>query len=221
MVGVYRVFRAFVTFVVGAIFLALFAGFLLDRFAEGSALEGVNEDWNPLTLVELVPVFWPTLLFLTGLTIGMQMDAFALRPRKPRSRRAPLEFVYDPSDHRFVHQEFPNGGLKPVTRFTIGLHNTTNDRVLQDIIVTARRGAFVKAVIEPAWGGRRQTIARIEPKTTAFVDILGLPDDFDTTTGIGSKARRFIIRASASDTRRTSARFVFNARANPVMRRLL
>jgi len=217
---VYRVFRAFVTFVVGAVFIALFAGYLLDRYAEGSALEGVNEDWNPLSLVELFPVFWPTLLFATGLTIGMQVDAYALRPRKPRTKRRPLEFVYDPNDHRFVHREFPNGGLKPVTRFTIGLHNTTSDRILNDIIVYARRNTFFKSMIEPAWGGRTQRIARIDPNTTAFVQVLGLPDDFDTKAGIGGKARRLVLRASASDTRRTSAKFVFDARAKPVMRRL-
>jgi hypothetical protein len=128
--------------------------------------------------------------------------------------------VYDPNDHRFVHREFPNGGLKPVTRFTIGLHNTTSDRILHDIIVSARRNTFFKSMIEPAWSGRTQRIVRIEPNTMAFVDILGLPDDFDTQAGIGSKARRLVLRASASDTRRTSAKFVFDARAKPVMRRL-
>jgi hypothetical protein len=224
LLGLYRVFRGAVTLAVWAIAAALVFGVAIDFIDDRGILEGwvgrFDPDWNPLTVVELIPGFWPSLMLGIGLALGMALDASASRPRPKRTKSGPLEIVFDPNDHRFVYRDFPNGQLKPVTRFNIGIHNTTGERLLQDIIVSAGRSAFVKTMVEPAWGGRTRRIARIEPNATEFVEILGLPDDPAAAADIGGKAHRFVIRASASDTRRTSAKFEFNVHAASMIRRV-
>lgn len=228
MVRVYRVFRATVTFALNAVIVALFLGFVValatDRGGSDDPLGQLDRDWNPLTIAEFVPGFWPILLFATGLTIGMWLDAGALGlSRLSRMRRRPLVIVYDPDDHRFVYRAFPNGQLKPIMHFTIGIRNGAGNRPLHDVVVSARRNAFVKAMIEPAWGGARtQQIKRIEPNATEFVELLELADPSSAAVGAdGDKVRRFVMRVRAKGVRRTSAKFEFNARATPMIRRVV
>jgi hypothetical protein len=154
----------------------------------------------------------------------MRLESFTLRllnARASRARQAALAIVYDPDDHRFVHREFPNGQAIPVTRFKIGIRNGTSNRPLYDVVVSTNRSAFAKATLEPIWGSRTQRIERIDPNVTEFVDVLGLPDEppSSATDGRG-KVRRFIIRATAKNARRTSAKFECNARATPAIRRV-
>jgi hypothetical protein len=223
---VHRVFRAAVIVTVGTVVAVLLAGFVIDIAVNRGALEGalgaLNDDWNPLTLVELVPAFWPALLFATGLALGLGLEAAAQARRAAklaaRARHAPVDIVFDPSDHRCVYREFPNGQLKPVTRFRVGIHNGTGNRALQDVIVSAKRGTFVKRMLEPVWGGRTRHIARIEPNATEFVELLGRPEDAGADGD--DKVRRFVIRVRAKDAKETSAKFEFNALATPMIRRV-
>jgi hypothetical protein len=226
---VHRVFRAAVMVTVGAVVAVLFAGFVIDIAVNRGALEGslgsLNDDWNPLTLVELVPAFWPALLFATGLALGLGLEAAAQARRAAklaalgRARYAPVDIVFDPGDHRCIYREFPNGQLKPVTRFRVGIHNGTGNRTLQDVVVSAKRGTFVKRMLEPVWGGRTRHIARIEPNATEFVELLGRPEEAGAADG-DDKVRRFVIRVRAKDAKETSAKFEFNAHATPMMRRV-
>jgi hypothetical protein len=224
MLFVYRAFRLTVTLAVWAVAAALVLGVAIDFINDRGFFENWigRIDWNPLTIVELIPGFWPSLMLGIGLALGMALDASAYRREHApkRTDRGPLEIAFDPNDHRFVYRDFPNGQAKPVTRYKIGIHNTTGDRLLQDIIVTAGRGKFVKAMVEPAWGGRTQRVTRIEPNATEFVEILGLPDDPAAAADVGGKPLRFVVRASAADTRRTSAKFEFNVHASPMIRRV-
>jgi len=226
MAGVFRVFRATVTFAVMVIIAALVGGTVFaiatDRGDSDTPIGQLDNDWNPVTVAEFVPGFWPILLFTTGLTVGMWLDAGALR-RKRLPRARPLEIIYDPNDHRYVHREFPNGQLKPMTHFTIGIHNGTGNRLLQDVVVSPRRNAFVKAIIEPAWSGARtRLIKRIEPNATEFVELLELADPSVAAAGAGGdKIRRFAIRVRAKGARGTSAKFEFNPRATPMIRRVV
>jgi hypothetical protein len=224
MLFVYRAFRMIVTFAVWAIAAALVFGVAIDFAADRGILEDWigRPDWNPLNIAEAIPGFWPSLMLGIGLALGMALDASAWRHQHSakRAKCGPIEIVYDPNDHRFVHRDFPNGQTKPVTRFKIGIHNATGNRLLHDIIVTAGRGKFVKAMVEPAWGGRMQRVAQIEPNAIEFIEILGLPDDPAAAADVGGKPLRFVVRASASDTKRTSAKFEFNVRASPMIRRV-
>jgi hypothetical protein len=154
----------------------------------------------------------------------MRLESFTLHlfnTRAARARRAPLAIVYDPNDHRFVHREFPNGQLTPVTRFRIGICNRTGSRPFDEVVVSTNRSAFAKATLTPIWGGRTQRIERIAPNMTEFVDVLGLTDYPASSPTDGSrKVQRFIIRATAKNARRTSAKFEFNALATPAIRRV-
>lgn len=227
MVGVYRVFRAAVTFALIGVAATLFGGLVLavatDRGVSDEPVVQLNEDWNPLTIAELVPGFWPTLLFATGLTIGMWLEAGALRRNgSSQKQQGPLEIVYDPSDHQFVYREFPNGQLKPITHFAIGIRSGPGNRPLEDIVVSASRNAFVKAMVEPVWGAPTHQIKRIEPNVTKFVEFLQVPDAAHAPgMSNGLKVQHFVIRARAKDARRTSAKFEFNACATPMIRRLV
>ena len=220
MTGVYRVFRGTVTLIASAVIAALLLGFALDFFTDA--------DWNPLSAVEMVLGFWPILALLTGLTIGMWSEAFALgrggfaeRAASRRLKRKPLEIVFDPNDHRFVHREFPNGPSNPITRISIGIHNSRGNCPLQDVVVIAKRSAFATSTIAPAWGGVRiRRIDHIAPNHTAFVEILAAPDTPDRSGDGRGKVQRFVIRASGGDTRWTSAKFEFNPSATPMIRRV-
>jgi len=221
MVGVYRVFRVTVSVVVCGAVAMLVGSIALDAAADRGILPGLPEtDWNPSTIAESIPGFWPSLLFATGLALGMAVESNALRRRSRARRRRLLDIFYDPNDHRYVHREFPHGGLQSVTHFKVGIHNTAGDRSLHDVVVSAGRNAFVKTVIEPAWGSRTRHIKSIAPNATEFVEFLALPGDPGSQPE-GDKVRRFVIRARASDTRGISAKFEFSARAHPMIRRLV
>jgi hypothetical protein len=186
--------------------------------------DGVAETFDSLASIETISAFWPALMLASGLVVGMRLESFTLHmlnTRAARARRAPLAIVYDPDDHRFVHREFPNGQLTPVIRFKIGVYNRTGNRPFDEVVVSTNRGAFAKATLLPMWGGRTQRIGRIDPNVTEFVDVLGLTDypASSATDGRG-KVQRFIIRATAKNVRRTSAKFEFNALATPAIKRV-
>lgn len=227
MFTVYRIFRAALT-----IMVVLVAGWLVAMFAidlAGDAFldlmpDAVAETFATLASFETISGFWPIFMLATGLVVGMWLAAFTvyrLNARRSRSRQAPLVIVYDPNDHRFVHREFPGGQLKAVTRFKVGIYNGTGNRPLDDVLVSTKRSAFAKSILVPIWGSRTRHIGRIQPNATEFVEILGLADDPGLSSpDVRGKVRRFVIRASAKGAGRTSARFEFNGRATPAIRRV-
>lgn len=227
MITVYRILRAALTTMVLVIAGWLVVMFLIDL--AGDAFldvmpDGVAENFDSLASLETISGFWPVFMLATGLVAGMWLDALTvhlLRARALRSRQVPLAIVYDPGDHRFVHREFLNGQLKAVTRFKVGIYNGTGNRPLYDVVVSTKRSAFAKSMLEPTWGSRTRHIGRIEPNATEFVEILGLADDPGLSSpSVRSKVQRFVIRARAKGVGRTSARFEFNARATPAIRRV-
>jgi hypothetical protein len=227
MFKVYKIFRT----ALAALVLVTAAGLVVmvlvdlagDPFLDRMP-DGVAETFDSLASIETISGFWPVLMLATGLVAGMRLESFTLHllnTHASRARRAPLAIVYDPDDHRFVHREFPNGRLTPVTRFKIGICNRTGSRPLDDVVVWTNRSAFAKTALEPIWGSRTQRIERIDPNVTEFVDLLGLSNDPASSAPDGrGKVQRFIIRASAKNARRTSAKFEFNARATPAIRRV-
>ena len=227
MFKVYKIFRTALTALVLIIAVSLVVMVLIDmagdRFFDRMP-DGFPETFESLASIETVPGFWPVLMLATGLVAGMRLESFTLHllnTRASRARRAPLTIVYDPNDHRFVHREFPNGQLTPVTRFKIGICNGTGSRPFDEVVVSANRSAFAKTTLEPMWGSRIQRIERIDPNVTEFVDILGLTDNpAPSATDGRNKVKRFIIRATAKNARRTSAKFEFNALATPAIRRV-
>jgi hypothetical protein len=227
MLKIYRIFRTALTALVLITAAWLVAMVLVDLagdpFLEGMP-DGVADTFESLASIETISGFWPILMLATGLVAGMRLESFTsrlLNTRAARARRAPLAIVYDPNDHRFVHREFPNAQLTPVTRFRIGICNRTGSRPFDEVVVSTNRSAFAKATLMPIWGSRTQRIERIAPNETEFVDVLGLTDypASSATAGPG-KVQRFIIRAAAKNARRTSAKFEFNALATPAIRRL-
>jgi hypothetical protein len=227
MFKIYKIFRTTLTTLVLVTAAGLIVMVLVDLAGDpflDRMPDGVSETFESLASIETISGFWPVLMLATGLVAGMRLESFTLHlfnTRASRARRAPLAIVYDPDDHRFVYREFPNGKLTPVTRFRIGICNRTGSRPLDDVIVWTNRSAFAKAALEPIWRSRTQRIERIDPNVTEFVDVLGLTNDpaSSTTEGRG-KVQRFIIRATAKNARRTSAKFEFNARATPAIRRV-
>jgi hypothetical protein len=227
MFKIYKIFRAALTVLVLVTASGLVVMVLVDLAGDAfldQMPDSVAETFESLASIETISGFWPILMLATGLVAGMRLESLALRllnARASHARQAPLAIVYDPDDHRFVHREFPNGQLAPVTRYKIGIRNGTGNRPLDDIIVSTNRGAFAKAMLEPMWGSRMHRIERIDPNVTALVNVLGLTvDPNSSATDSRSKVQRFIIRASAKNTRRTSAKFEFNARATPAIRRV-
>jgi hypothetical protein len=227
MFTLYRIFRAALTALVLVVAGWLVVMLLIDLAGDAffDQMPGTVEDtFNTLASIETISGFWPIFMLATGLVTGMWFESFTvhlLNARRSRSRQVPIAIVYDPDDHRFVHLEFPNAQLKPVTRFKIGICNGTGNRPLYDVVVSTNRSAFAKSTLEPTWGSRTLHIERIDPNVTEFVDILGLADNADSSNAnIRGKAQRFVIRASAQATRRTSAKFEFNSRARPAIRRL-
>jgi hypothetical protein len=227
MFKVYKIFRTVLTalvlitaaWLVVMVLVDLAGDPFLDRMPDG-----VADTFENLASIETISGFWPILMLATGLVAGMRLESLTshlLNTRASRARRAPLAIVYDPDDHRFVHREFPNGQLAPVTRFKIGICNRTGSHPLDEVVVSTNRSAFAKATLEPIWGSRRQCIERIDPNVTEFVDVLGLTDNPapSATDGRG-RVQRFIIRATAKNARRTSAKFEFNALASPAIRRV-
>jgi hypothetical protein len=227
MFKVYKIFRTGLTALVLITVASLVVMVLVD-LAGDSFLEwmpnGFAETFESLASIETVSAFWPILMLATGLAVGMRLESFSLHllnTRAARARRAPLAIVYDPDDHRFVHREFPYAQLAPVTRFKIGICNRTGSRPFDEVVVSTNRSAFAAATLVPIWGGRTQRIERIAPNMTEFVDVLGLTDHPALSATDGrSKVQRFIIRATAKNAGRTSAKFEFNALATPAIRRV-
>jgi hypothetical protein len=227
MFTIYRIFRAVLTALV-LITAAWLVVMVLVDLAGDPLLEwmpdGVPETFESLASIETISAFWPILMLATGLVVGMRLESLTMRllnTRAARARRAPLAIVYDPDDHRFVHREFPNAQLTPVTRFKIGICNRTGSRPFDEVVVSTNRSAFAKATLVPIWGSTTQRIERIAPNVTEFVDVLGLTDYPASSAPDGrGKVQRFIIRATAKNARRTSAKFEFDALATPAIRRV-
>jgi hypothetical protein len=227
MFTLYRIFRAALTAMVLVVAGWLVVMFLVDLAGDAffnQMPEAVEDTFDTLASIETISGFWPIFMLAAGLIAGSWFESFTLRllnARRSRSRQVPLAIVYDPDDYRFVHREFPNAQLKPVTRFKIGICNGSGNRPLYDVVVSTNRSAFAKSMLEPTWGGRTLHIERIDPNVIEFVDIVGLADDAGSSnTNARGKAQRFVIRASAKATRRTSAKFEFNSRATPAIRRV-
>ena len=224
MFKVYKIFRSALTVLVLVTAAWLVVMVLIDMAGDAfldQMPDAVAETFQSLASIEMISGFWPILMLATGLAAGMWLGSFTLNARASRARQAPLAIVYDPDDHRFVHREFPNGQHNPVSRFKIGICNRAGSRPLYDVVVSTNRSTFAKSKLEPMWGSRTQRIERIDPNVTEFVDVLGLADDrASSATDSRSKVQRFVIRASAKNTRRTSAKFEFNDRATPAIRRV-
>jgi hypothetical protein len=229
MLRVYKVFRVALTVALFAVFVALAAAVAIDALGDRGALEQfanqMDDNWSPIDVVESIPGFWHGLLFAIGLTGGMWLDPSVRslsRRRSMRSKRRALEILYDPCDHRFVHREFQNGQLKSTTCVNIAIHNGLRDTPLQDVTISVGKNAFVKSMVEPQWGGSRiRHFDRIEPNTTEFVQLFGLPEDATSSPqdALG-KVRRLVIRARAKNAKGTTARFKFDAHAVPVLQRV-
>jgi hypothetical protein len=226
MARAFQVLRAAVTIAVLGVFAALLVGLALDLAGDHGILPGLanhmDDSFSPIEAAESVPGFWPGLLFAVGIGLGMWLEAgFKSVSRLAaalRAARGPLEILYDPRDHRFLHREFRNGQLTPTTCVKLAIHNAMGDQAVEDVVISAGRNGFIKSVVEPAWGGRTCHIARIGPNATEFVEFFGLAED--APAAVNGKAQRLVVRARAKDTKGTKARFELNANADPVMRRV-
>jgi hypothetical protein len=229
MLTVYRAFRAAVTFALLAVFLALFAAVAIDFAADHGVLVGLannmdDEGWSPITIAESIGGFWPGLLFVIGLAGGMWLDAGFRglnRWSAARAKSGPLEILYDPNDHRFVHREFRDGQLKATTCVAIAIHNAMGDKAVHDVGVSVGRNAFFNSMVGPLWGDPTRRIAQIAPNATEFVELFVLPEGAASMpVSMLGKVQRLVVRVRSKDARGTSARFVFNAQAAPALRRV-
>jgi len=227
MVGLYRVVRAGLTLAPLAVAATLVVSLAIDFAGHRGVLEDfanrMDDSWSPIAAMEAIPGFWSGLVFVIGLVGGMWLaagvGAFS-RWRSLRARQRPLEILFDPDDHRFVHREFRNGQLTPTTCVKFAIHNGTGDTTLQDVVVSTGRNRFARALIEPAWGGRTRRIERIEPNATEFIDLFALADGAIVPPDVLGHVYQLVVRARAKDARGAAARFEFDARANPVLRRV-
>jgi hypothetical protein len=216
---VYRGFRIAVTIALVALVAILIGGLLLDIAVDsgqfGDSLDQLDES-NPLFALDSMSVFWPTFLFLCGLALGLWFEG-ALRRLTPRKRPPTLTFVFDPNDFRCLARDFPDGQSAPVRRFHIGVHNASGTHVIENIVVSAVNNAFVRQILAPGLTNRQ--IGSLAPNVTEFIEVLGIPESADALK-LAATPRRFVVRAKAKDTKRISATFEFNARANPMLRRV-
>jgi hypothetical protein len=229
MFAVYRVFRATVTLALLAVFVALLVAVLVDIAGEGGILADfanrtTEAAWNPINLAESIPGFWPGLLFTIGIAGGMWLEpgirVFG-RWRSSRAKRRPLLILYDPDDRRFVHRELPDNQPKSTMCFSIAVHNPMGDKPVQDVSISVGRNAFVKSVVKPLWGAPTRRITQIGPNATEFVELFVLPEGAASVPAkMLAKAQRLVVRVRAKGIRGTTARFVFNAQATPMLRRM-
>ena len=216
---IFRGFRIAVTIALLALVAILVGGLLLDIAVDsgqfGDSLDQFDES-NPLFALDSMSLFWPSLLFLFGLAAGLWLEG-ALRRLTPRKRPPALAFVFDPNDFRCLARHFPGGQSTPIKRFCIGVHNASGTRVIENIVVSAVNNAFVRQVLSPGLLNRQ--IASLAPNVTEFIEVLSIGEN-DDALKLAATPRRFVLRAKAKDTRRISATFEFNARANPMLRQV-
>jgi hypothetical protein len=229
MLTVFRGFRAALTIVLAAIFAALVLGAAIELAGDHGVLtslaQQMDQGFSPINVAENVPGFWTCLWFAVGLASGLWLDVGLSSLRRQilrRAARSPLQILYHPDDHRFVRREYRNGQLQATTCVSIAIRNGMIDKPLTDVVVSAGNNALVRAIVAPAWGGTRTChISRIEPNAIAFVEIVGLPEEAPADAAkLLSKPRRLVVRARSKDGKRATARFKFDARAEPILQRL-
>jgi hypothetical protein len=137
--------------------------------------------------------------------------------------KAPIELIFDPADVNCVRERHGLHGVEAL-RYFIGVRNTTTDRSLEGVILSADDGWFVENTIDIAWGNRtRQEIERIDPHSTKYIELFGLSPNHglghDPSTIFGAR-RRFKMRASGKDAKEATIELEFDPETSPQIKRV-
>jgi hypothetical protein len=231
MLRIYRIVKDYILpAILAIVILSIVGEFAIDLAREHGLFENPSDRVGAvlkfITSVRDLAFFWPILLFLVGLTLGMWIDSLVLRHfrgRRSAQQTSALEILYHPENKKFVRREYRKASFEQVTFYSIGIHNTLADRTLYDVVVAPDSNLFVENTILDAWRGlKRQRHEQLTPGSTIYVEFFGLPDNIasDDPSYVFGSIRTFTVRASAKDTKEIAAEFEFNPKELPMIRRL-
>jgi hypothetical protein len=133
-----------------------------------------------------------------------------------------LEIMYDPRHTEFVNTEFAHASLQKVTRYYVGVRNCSIIRSAHDVTLSADSSLIVENTIEPAWRGLQRSLPKIDPGSTWYVELFGIPQGFGSSDprDVFSSPKRFRLRVSATDFAEATSEFEFDARSMLAVRKI-
>jgi hypothetical protein len=149
-----------------------------------------------------------------------------------RIRDRSLEILFDPDDPQFVREKTEAGpeGPEPVIRFYVGMHNARRDhKTILWANMRAHESEFTKKVLRPIHtrkplSGRDLMLVTdimLDAGATHFEELFGISNPTEAEKEpLWDQTYRFALDARGRDVRTEIAEFEFNARKQPMLKRI-